>query len=367
MLEQAQRFDHPAGIYEIDFPDEWVVVIEDEGSNCGFGWEDDDSVGLWISVLPYSIESEALLDGLLESFREAAADTFDQFQQDVGLAHPAFKARSRDPAAPGLAWMVSNGDVVLFASAHTPIAEMADFEPVFDQMMKSLRLPQVEEIEDEEPIEQPPETEEDELEIPDITADEELPEEEESREEPAEDLESIRKQIFPFLRAESYFSEAPERESLTKFEFLGDVWITFAIQRVGKRSFIRDWDLEQWGLTPEQLYDIAMENLEELAWPKLLKRKGTKPKRSGKLIVIENSGDPSGASKALDLRLHDIFASHLGSPLCVATPDWEMLVLFRQSDLERGSKEVLEKFKKAKNPLSPQVFVLSKEGVSLAE
>tara|TARA_R110002096_G_scaffold215310_9_gene403128 strand:+ start:41621 stop:42679 length:1059 start_codon:yes stop_codon:yes gene_type:complete len=352
MLEHVQRFSHPGGIYELDFPDEWIVVIEDDGLNCGFGWEDSDDVGLWISVLPFSIEAEPLLEGLLDSFREAAGDSFGQFQQDVRLAHPAFKARSQDPASPGLAWMVTNGNAVLFASAHTPIAELADFEPVFDQLMQSLRICA--------PEEEEPEELEDEPEVLDETP-------EEMEEEEAESLESVTNQILPFLRPDGYFSSAPERQSLARLEFLGDVWITYAIQRVGKRTFVREWDLEQWGISVDELHDIAMANLDEIDWPKLLKRKRNKPKRSGRLIVIENSGDPVGASKVLDLRLHDIFANHLGTPFCIATPDCESLVLFRESDLERGTEEVAEKFKKAKNPLSPQILVLSPEGVSLAE
>ena len=55
-----KRFIHPAGAYQLEFPAHWDHAQKDEARSCGFGPHDRDDVGLWISLLPFSVDTDRL-------------------------------------------------------------------------------------------------------------------------------------------------------------------------------------------------------------------------------------------------------------------------------------------------------------------
>ena len=59
-----KTFIHPAGVYRLLYPDHWENLQKDEARSCGFGPSDRDDVGLWISLLPYCVDSERLAEEL---------------------------------------------------------------------------------------------------------------------------------------------------------------------------------------------------------------------------------------------------------------------------------------------------------------
>src|SRR5436853_7225556 len=59
-----KTFIHPHSVYRLEYPSHWDAVIEKEGESCGFGPHERDDVGLWISVLPMSVDTDKLADEL---------------------------------------------------------------------------------------------------------------------------------------------------------------------------------------------------------------------------------------------------------------------------------------------------------------
>ena len=59
-----KKFVHPAGVYRLEYPAYWDQVQQDEARSCGFGPHDRDDVGLWISLMPVSVDSDRLADEL---------------------------------------------------------------------------------------------------------------------------------------------------------------------------------------------------------------------------------------------------------------------------------------------------------------
>src|SRR4051794_13606240 len=55
-----KRFLHPGGVYQLEYPAHWEQVQKDEARSCGFGPHDRDDVGLWISVMPISVDTDQL-------------------------------------------------------------------------------------------------------------------------------------------------------------------------------------------------------------------------------------------------------------------------------------------------------------------
>src|SRR5579859_2897876 len=66
-----KTFSHPGGVYRLDYPGHWDQVVKDEGRSCGFGPHDRDDVGLWISILPMSVDTEKLTDELPRLMEQA--------------------------------------------------------------------------------------------------------------------------------------------------------------------------------------------------------------------------------------------------------------------------------------------------------
>ena len=59
-----KKFVHPAGVYRLEYPAHWDQVQKDEARSCGFGPHDRDDVGLWISLMPVSVDTDRLAEEL---------------------------------------------------------------------------------------------------------------------------------------------------------------------------------------------------------------------------------------------------------------------------------------------------------------
>src|SRR5438309_3301290 len=88
-----KKFVHPAEVYRLEYPGHWDQVIKDEGRSCGFGPHERDDVGLWISIMPVSLDTDRLADDLPQLMNQA----LPQFQagnvrRDETLRHHGLKA-----------------------------------------------------------------------------------------------------------------------------------------------------------------------------------------------------------------------------------------------------------------------------------
>src|SRR5262245_52252381 len=63
-LTPVKTFVHPHEVYRLEYPAHWDQVIEKEGESCGFGPHDRDDVGLWISIMPMSVDTAKMTEDL---------------------------------------------------------------------------------------------------------------------------------------------------------------------------------------------------------------------------------------------------------------------------------------------------------------
>ena len=68
----SKSFCHPAKVYRLDYPAHWDQVQKDDATSCGFGPHDRDDVGLWISIMPVSVDTDALAEELPRLKRASA-------------------------------------------------------------------------------------------------------------------------------------------------------------------------------------------------------------------------------------------------------------------------------------------------------
>src|SRR5437868_5682926 len=88
-----KTFVHPAGVYRLVYPAHWDQAQEDEGRACGFGPHDRDDVGLWISILPMSVDTERLTEELPRLMAQALDKAqAGELRRDTTIADYALKA-----------------------------------------------------------------------------------------------------------------------------------------------------------------------------------------------------------------------------------------------------------------------------------
>src|SRR5947199_3023706 len=142
-----KKFVHPAKVYHLEYPAHWDQPQQDEGRSCGFGPHERDDVGLWISIMPMSVDTDRLQEDLPKLMHEALkiADAKD-LREDPTLRNFGLVAEMTKEGEGGHYWIVAGGDVVLFASSQVPVAERDVWNPPFDQLMASLRITREDEL-----------------------------------------------------------------------------------------------------------------------------------------------------------------------------------------------------------------------------
>src|ERR1700733_2351526 len=83
-----KKFVHPQKVYHLEYPAHWDQVVEKEGESCGFGPHERDDVGLWISVLPFSVDTDRLGAELPKLFAQAIENVdATNVRRDPSLRH----------------------------------------------------------------------------------------------------------------------------------------------------------------------------------------------------------------------------------------------------------------------------------------
>src|SRR6266403_5519692 len=67
----VKTFVHPQSVYRLEYPAHWDQVQEKDGASCGFGPHDRDDVGLWISIMPVSVDTDKLVEDLPKLMTQA--------------------------------------------------------------------------------------------------------------------------------------------------------------------------------------------------------------------------------------------------------------------------------------------------------
>src|SRR5262249_1736265 len=142
-----KTFIHPGKVYRLEYPAHWDQVTQDEGRSCGFGPHERDDVGLWISILPMSVDTDRLAEDL-PKVMEQALPKFEagEMRRDESLRHYGLRADIHKEDQGGHYWIVTGGDVILFASSQVPAAERDEWNPPFENVMASLQITRDEEL-----------------------------------------------------------------------------------------------------------------------------------------------------------------------------------------------------------------------------
>src|SRR4051794_7001615 len=103
-----KTFIHPQKVYRLEFPAEWENLQQDEGRSCGFGPHERDDVGLWISIMPVSLDTEKMGSDLDKMFEQSLEKTeAGNVRRDPELRHYGLKADMLKEGEGGHYWLLA--------------------------------------------------------------------------------------------------------------------------------------------------------------------------------------------------------------------------------------------------------------------
>src|SRR5262245_60730526 len=391
-------FLHPHGVYRLEYPAHWEQVQKDEARSCGFGPHERDDVGLWISILPMSVDTDRLAQDLPRLMKESMPSVeAGDFEQDKSLKHYGIRATIKKEGEGGYYWLVVGGDVVLFASTQVPVAERDVWNPSFDKVMASLKITRDEELAwcklAHEVLMRLREKHPDQ----DFKLDEkgirgknqlvylsnlfrEIQESPNRREKIVshfvnslsqtanlamgeETWEDARQRVIPMLKPLSYFKAGGPAQHQLRIDWLADVAICYALRSKKLMRFVTDWDVRRWETDNDTLHQIALENLKKMPWPHRME--GSRQRAGGRSSIVE-TGDSLASSRLLHPELHRLCRDALGSPFCAGIPDRDTLVLFsnRRTLKQRIGRKLAKDCHSSPYPITSKPFLVTADGIA---
>jgi uncharacterized protein YtpQ (UPF0354 family) len=396
-----KNFVHPGKVYRLEYPAHWEQIQKEEGRSCGFGPHERDDVGLWISLMPVSVDTDRLAEELPRMLREVLPEEMKggTVHRDPTLRHHGVKADMQKEGEGGHYWLVAGGDVVLFASSDVPAAERDVWNPIFEHLLTTLEI-----------------TREDELDLRRLTDEvlallqERYPEQNfqldekgirggnrvvymsnlyrevraararrsqivqhfvqslgESMELPLgqESWAEAEARVLPILKPRSYVAgDAAGRCSLVN-DWLPDVVICYALRSKDIFRFVTPADADRWQMDAQALHQVAIANLCRLSWP--AKLEGARQPEGGRIILIA-TGDGLASSRLLHPDLHRLFRGPLGSPFRAGIPDRDTLVVYsdRRRLRQQTERQLRKDHRTSGYPITPRPFLVTPDGIAPA-
>jgi uncharacterized protein YtpQ (UPF0354 family) len=396
-----KKFLHPAGVYRLEYPDYWDQVQKDEARSCGFGPHDRDDVGLWISVMPVSVDTDRLGEELPKILNQVLPQMEGgNVRRDTTLRHYGVKADVHKEDEGGHYWLIAGGDVVLFASSQLPAAERHIWNPSFEHLMTTLEITRDEELAlrqlsnevlallRERHPEQDFQHDEKGIRgrnrvvflsnlhrevraapgrraqiiqhfVQSLAQSADLPLGEETWEE-------AQACVLPLLKPRSYLnSDSATRFSLVT-EWLADVVICYALRSKDIFRFVTTADADRWQTNAQDIHQVALANLCRLSWP--TKLEGAR-QRDGSRVIIVAPSDGLASSRLLHPDLHRLFSGPLGSPFRAGIPDRDTLVVYsdRHRLRQQTERQLRKDHRTSSYPITPKPFLVTPDGIAPAK
>jgi uncharacterized protein YtpQ (UPF0354 family) len=395
-----KKFVHPAEFYRLEYPSHWENLQQDEARSCGFGPHDRDNVGLWVSILPLSVDTDRLVEHLPELMQKVV-DQGDaaNLRHDPTLHHYGLKADMTKDGQGGHYWLLAGGDVVLLASSQVPVDERDTWNPLFERLMASLQITRGDALlmrkvanevlqrlrkkypeQDFQFDEQGIRGKEQVVYLSNLYR--EVRAAPHRRQEIIKHFvhglaqsaasqmghevwEEVQGQILPVLKPRDYIEPNTPTQHILTTDWLADVVICYVIKQKRFYRFLTGWDVNRWGLTAEIVHQRAIDNLTALPWPSRLE--GSRQRDGGRIIIVATQ-DELASSRLLHPDLHRLMAGPLGSPFWAGIPNRHTLVVFsdRRNLKQRIGRQLKKDHRGSAYPITPAPFLVTADGIAAA-
>lgn len=400
-------FEHPRNIFRVEVPADWDWFFEDETLCTTFRPESKEA-SFCCTMMPIHFDMTPLLES--PKIEEMCRAMFEKMnaknpRRDPTIAHFAMKADRNQTEVAGYYWIVIEHDVFLNLSAWFPHGQEDKWWPTFERILTTFRVAReqegliarvqmrlVEKLRARFPeedykisggsivgktrsvpasnllvsVKQHPERWQ---ELTDEFAETSIAVAAAFGDNLGqESLDSVRKEIFPFIRPDSLRGREEEEENegeLVLTDWMASLVIGYVIRIAGGFRYITTFDLQRWHIDQDELHALAIENLERLDGKMTLQKPpaGTLP------LLFVHTGDSMESSRLLSSNLYGRFSPSLKGNFIAAIPARDALILFpNEPNLRRHVQECVRKdFSESPYAISDRLFLVTKDGVTLAE
>jgi uncharacterized protein YtpQ (UPF0354 family) len=394
---RIKSFVHPHSVYRLEYPAHWDQITEKDGDSCGFGPHERDDVGLWISIMPMSIDTDRLTEELPRMMEQSLPKfEAENLRPDPTLRHAGWTADITKDEQGGHYWIMAGGDVVLFASSQVPAAERNEWNPPFQAVMASLQITRDDQLlhiqvaHDVVKLLRERQPEEDfkidgsviraghrvvylsnlcrEVRSAPARREKIIQEFVNSLCQPAtaevgyETWDGSRGAILPVLKHKTYVEKNSATQNVLTSEWLADVVICYVIKSKKLYRFVTQWDLDRWEKNFTELQELALANLTALPWPREMY--GARAE-SGRIVIVQTD-DGLASSRLLHPELHKLFSGPLGSPFWAGVPCRDTLVLYSDRKVlkNRTNRRLAKDHDTSAYPISPKPFLVTRDGIA---
>jgi len=176
-------------------------------------------------------------------------------------------------------------------------------------------------------------------------------------------LEQAKARIMPRIQPTSIFEHLTE-SLVAHVPFVNDTVIVFVLDMPHMTVSITMDQVIRWGITIEELDDLARENLDLYA-PEL-DMQVIESAEGGKAVIVAEQ-DGYDAARLLMGGLHAKLANHLGADFYVATPARDMFIALScepDSFVQRLCDRVSEDFTRLPYPITKDLFLVTQDGIA---
>lgn len=176
-------------------------------------------------------------------------------------------------------------------------------------------------------------------------------------------FELLRTRIMPRIQPETIFNHL-NREQVAHVPFVNGTVVVFVIDMPQMTVSVTTEQMLRWGVTADDLEELARENLANQSQE--LELQVVTSKEGGRAIVVAEQ-DGYDAARLLLGNLYQRLAARLGGDFYVATPARDMFVAMSigpDSFVQRLASRVNEDFRRLPYPISPHMFVVTRDGVA---
>jgi hypothetical protein len=176
----------------------------------------------------------------------------------------------------------------------------------------------------------------------------------------------LRPRIMPRIQPEGIFAHLA-REQVAHVPFVNGTVVVFVIDMPQMTVSVTTEQMVRWGVAPEELDELARENL--LAQSRELQLQVVTSKEGGRAVILAEQ-DGYDAARLLLSPLYAQLAPRLGGDFLVATPARDMFVAMTpgpQPFVSRLAARVQEDFRRLPYPITPSLFYVTRDGVAGTE
>lgn len=177
-------------------------------------------------------------------------------------------------------------------------------------------------------------------------------------------LENIRDRIMPMLYPEDVWKE--QFPSFVGQPWVGRMMVLYVVDESQAYWYIREDQLTQWGITGDDVHQIALDNLEEYfeRHPMELAVGGGD---GGPTIVMPTGPDSYNAARLLSESFRDKLRDVMSGTFAVGLPGRDFFVavgLEPREMLDHVRRKVRDDYAQMDHPLSKELLLVSRDGVS---